>query len=194
MKPDENKTCNQQNALNNEKGECRPINPLRLMKLTLNRTSVTPKLALLKLNEKLERQCRAESLENIRDKISDEKEKRAVNHQRKCKVISLKNPANSRARKAELAPMLCDVAGIINIPRPKLSACHLSFVGILRVPGLFVGGGLSRFGMRPGTLSRIGLGGGSGAGRDGGEGCLGGVGLCGVGINPNGAKPSNEKS
>jgi hypothetical protein len=194
MKPYEHKTSNQQNALDDEKRERRPINPMRLMKLTLNRTSLAPKSALLKLNEKLERQRRAESLENVRDKIRDEKEERAIDHQRKCKVISLENPANSRARKAELAPMLCDVSRVFSIPLPKVSAGHrVCRPGpTSRVPGLFVGAGPGG-GVEGGVGVFLTGGGADGAGALGCPDGLG-VGADGLDINFSVAKSPNEKS
>ena len=192
VKPYESKPDNQHDAFDDEKGECRPINPTRLMNIALNRTCILPQLLLVMLRKKSQRQCCREAMQNIADEIADEEKQGEVNHGGECKVRALENPANSRACEAELAPMLRKVAGVVLILRPKLSACHLSFVGMFRVPGLFVGivPGLGTF------CGAGGLGGGAGTGRDGGdEGRDGGVGLCGVGINLNGvAKPSNKPS
>ena len=192
VKPYEYKPDNQHDAFDDEKDKCRPINPTRLMNIALNRTSILPELLFVMLRKKSQRQCCRKAVQNVADEIADEKKQGDVNHGGECKVLALENPANSRACEAELAPMLRKIAGVVLILRPKLSACHLSFVGMFRVPGLFVG-------IVPGFGTFCGAGGlgGAGTGRAGGDGGRdgGGVGLCGVGINLNGVcKPSNEKS
>ena len=59
----------------------------------------------------------------------------------------MENPAHRNSAKAELARMLCEVAGIFLILLPEIFACHRPRPGWLglgtpRVPGLLVGGGV----------------------------------------------------
>ena len=193
MKPYEHKARNQENALDDKERERWPINPSRLMNLALNRTCLTPQSLLVVLDEKLQGQRRAKRLKNVGHEIGDEEKQRGVNHHRKGEVIPLKNPANSRAREAELAPMLRDVSRVFSIPLPKLSAGHrVCRPGpTSRVPGLFVGTG-------PGGCVEGGVGvflTGGGADGAGALGCPDGLGVGADGrdINYSGAKWPNDQ-
>ncbi len=80
-------------------------------------------------------------MENITNKVGNEKDQCHVDHGRKRKTGTAEEPANSDTRKAQLPRMFSKIAGVTLILTPKIFGLHriLRPVPSSRVPGFPVG-------------------------------------------------------
>jgi hypothetical protein len=116
------------------------------MNFTFDAACTFPKTLFFSFGEKLDTQSATYALENVANKIKNEKQKRYVYHDRKPKLCVSEKPANSSTAKSKLTRVVCKISRVVLILLPERFPGHLLGCGTPRVPGLFVGCGAGGFG------------------------------------------------